>query len=469
MIALVNTPVTPQFAESRHDIEMQSPSPMQVSFVIDEKRPLSSFPPSPLAQDATFLPTTESARPRPVRKYSGQWWHSYWDRAVLIGYLPRYLYSGFGLILVGLWVGITLIFAKNEMSWSKEENKFFPQKMTREGNSHRGISTIMLEGTLKNFDPIERALGVEWNGLWRENDKPDMDPVELATGIVPNTPWPVEIFRDTATTLWIENGPYQPGNEATQLMYKIANSSVPSIAVIGHSVDDSFDTRITFKQAEPINNLWKQPLCSYPFDVWKGNIAFIANDPWWDRAANTTNSHVFPLSGVRLTGHTLGWKIDFSVTQDCPNAPDMSKVLEQLYLPADYDQTQLTNATLEFGHFTCQMKIDMTASRPDLVKFTAVLSIIVNWTSTFFIFVLTSEVLLMRRGFMMSGTDLLGVTFTSLFALPSIRLLLPGAPEFGALIDLVGIIPNVVIISLCITAIAITKLNRKKKEHPKET
>jgi hypothetical protein len=75
----------------------------------------------------------------------------------------------------------------------------------------------------------------------------------------------------------------------------------------------------------------------------------------------------------------------------------------------------------------------MTASRPALVQFTAVLSIVVNWTSTFIIFVLTSEVLLMRRGFMMSGTDLLGVTFTSLFALPSIRLLLPGAPEFGAL------------------------------------
>jgi hypothetical protein len=35
--------------------------------------------------------------------------------------------------------------------------------------------------------------------------------------------------------------------------------------------------------------------------------------------------------------------------------------------------------------------------------------------------------------------------------------------------DLVGIIPNVVIISLCITAIAITKLNRKRKDHGKET
>ena len=86
---------------------------------------------------------------------------------------------------------------------------------------------------------------------------------------------------------------------------------------------------------------------------------------------------------------------------------------------------------------------------------------------------------------MLSGTDLLGVTFTSLFALPSVRLLLPGmlrvfpqsslwdlhilgAPDFGALIDLIGIIPNVIIISLCITAIAITKLNRKRHPNQKD-
>jgi hypothetical protein len=42
-------------------------------------------------------------------------------------------------------------------------------------------------------------------------------------------------------------------------------------------------------------------------------------------------------------------------------------------------------------------------------------------------------------------------------------LLLPGAPDFGIIIDLVGIIPNVIIISLCITGIAISKLNREKK------
>jgi hypothetical protein len=80
-----------------------------------------------------------------------------------------------------------------------------------------------------------------------------------------------------------------------------------------------------------------------------------------------------------------------------------------------------------------EQKLEFVARRPPIVKFAAVLSVIVNWTSTFFIFILTCEVIIMRRGFTMSGTDLLGVTFTALFALPSIRALLPGAPDFGAL------------------------------------
>jgi len=46
--------------------------------------------------------------------------------------------------------------------------------------------------------------------------------------------------------------------------------------------------------------------------------------------------------------------------------------------------------------------------------------------------------IIMRRGFMLSGTDLLGVTFTSLFALPSVRLLLPGMLCVLSSIQLVG-------------------------------
>lgn len=59
---------------------------------------------------------------------------------------------------------------------------------------------------------------------------------------------------------------------------------------------------------------------------------------------------------------------------------------------------------------------------------------------------------------------MLGVSFTALFALPTIRSTLPGVPEFGALIDLLGIIPNVIIISLCTTLVVITTLRQIVEE-----
>ncbi|PVF99450.1 hypothetical protein CPB86DRAFT_756553 [Serendipita vermifera] len=153
-----------------------------------------------------------------------------------------------------------------------------------------------------------------------------------------------------------------------------------------------------------------------------------------------------------------------NVTNDCEYwKPNEALIANQTW---GVPSSEWTNSTLEDAVVPCRMKIDIIATRPPLVKFAAILSLIVNWTSTFFVFVLTCEVIVMRRGFMMSGTDLLGVTFTSLYALPSVRLLLPGAPEFGALIDLVGIIPNVITISICIVAIAVTKLN-KSRNHEK--
>ena len=43
----------------------------------------------------------------------------------------------------------------------------------------------------------------------------------------------------------------------------------------------------------------------------------------------------------------------------------------------------------------------------------------------------------MRRAKVIEGAQLLGVCFTALFALPSVRSILPGAPEFGCLSEFV--------------------------------
>lgn len=61
-------------------------------------------------------------------------------------------------------------------------------------------------------------------------------------------------------------------------------------------------------------------------------------------------------------------------------------------------------------------------------------AVLVNWISTISIFILTCEKVVLQRYNIESGTDLLAVCFTALFALPSVRSLLPGAPDFGAII-----------------------------------
>ncbi|KAG8793490.1 hypothetical protein FRC17_008446, partial [Serendipita sp. 399] len=136
----------------------------------------------------------------------------------------------------------------------------------------------------------------------------------------------------------------------------------------------------------------------------------------WADGINLTNSYAFPLDSAVLSDSTLNWRISLT-----------------------------SNNTCEWGTAFdgCELHIDFTGRRPMLVKFAAVLAVLVNWMSTIGIVLLTCEAVFLRRLHILSETDILGVCFTALFALPSVRAILPGAPEFGAVLDLVGVIPNV--------------------------
>jgi hypothetical protein len=70
---------------------------------------------------------------------------------------------------------------------------------------------------------------------------------------------------------------------------------------------------------------------------------------------------------------------------------------------------------------------------------------------TLAICVLTGEAIILERMYILSGSDILSICLTSLFALPSVRSVLPGAPPFGCLLDMVGILPNIILISLCVS------------------
>jgi hypothetical protein len=77
--------------------------------------------------------------------------------------------------------------------------------------------------------------------------------------------WPIEIYSDVATTLWTY-GTQFPREIYDDVYYKISNASTPAIGVIGWTDDDSFETSISFKQAEDTNVITKLPLFAYPFD-----------------------------------------------------------------------------------------------------------------------------------------------------------------------------------------------------------
>ena len=96
--------------------------------------------------------------------------------------------------------------------------------------------------------------------------------------------------------------------------------------------------------------------------------------------------------------------------------------------------------------------IDFVGRRPGLVIFATMIGVIVNWTTTLGIFLITCEAVVMKRTYILKvrrdtvsflppsihqhhikETDILGVCLTALFALPSIRAILPGSPEFGAI------------------------------------
>lgn len=312
---------------------------------------------------------------------------------------------------------------------------------------------------------------MEWSGLHQDYQTDVLH--KLVKENVTRAHWPLEIYRDILTKIYVDNATAADPNAARSHWYRIDNSSAPHVAVIGVHLWDSFSTDISLQQAGDSADIWTQPLVAYPWDQWEGSTVFVANEirpPQTDdskeqniKAQNVTGGHVLPLVGARLVDTALNWRFNLTFENPCPQASsEVQSYFTQVGEQAQYWMPEHNDA-LDIVTVPCHLSIKITASRPPLVKFAVMMSLVVNWTSTFFIFVLTCEALIMRRGFIVSGTDILGVTFTALFALPSVRLLLPGAPEFGCLIDLVGIIPNVIIISLCICAIAVTKLNRHKK------
>ncbi|KAG8805611.1 hypothetical protein FRC18_006586, partial [Serendipita sp. 400] len=356
-------------------------------------------------EKALPVPITQDVKPNPLRRLGKK---SFWTSKKV---WPRITYVVTALVIVIIWVKIMLTFAEQEVKAQQRNRNLGGEKGQR-----RADFEMYMKGTLKKFDPIERALTVSWGLTYLAQDNSTLLPMgdTLGTNFSFAIYRDVKVVNDDRAIAPDLASVFESYNISTTGRLRIDNVTQPPIAVLGQHPFDSVDTSIDFQQAVE-ENPWKQPLFGYPFDVWTGSIVFAAVDKDFADISNLSNSWAFGIDGAVLSDSTLNWRITLTSNNTC----------------------------LFEGEFEgCELHIDFRGKRPDLVRFAAMLAVVVNWLSTFGIFVLTCEAAIMGRLHILTETDILGVCFTALFALPSVRVILPGAPDFGAIIDLIGIIPN---------------------------
>ncbi|KIM32358.1 hypothetical protein M408DRAFT_326953, partial [Serendipita vermifera MAFF 305830] len=344
------------------------------------------------------------------------------------GKWPRVVYVLVGLILIGVWIGIMLNFANEQVKF--ERNNL--EGTSARGGSQRDIGQVVMKGTLRQFDPDQRSLTVLWSLAYVDTDNKTL----LDFGRTKDDTVHFNLYRDVKAV------PEDRNSTEFDMtgQFRIDNVTEVPIAVLGAHSWDSVTTSIDFTQAVA-ENAWEQPLFGYPFDTWIGQIVFALTDRDFAVQAGLNNSVIVAISDAILADSTFNWRITATTNDTCS-------------VPGD-----------DAG---CELHVDFAGKRPALVVFAAMVALIVNWLITVAIFLITGEAVIMRRVHILSETDILGVCLTALFALPSVRSILPGAPGFGCIIDLIGIIPNIILISLCTTAMAVSKLRMRRSRSEKD-
>ncbi|KAG8844872.1 hypothetical protein FRB91_002250, partial [Serendipita sp. 411] len=175
------------------------------------------------------------------------------------------------------------------------------------------------------------------------------------------------------------------------------------------------------------------PEFGYPFDVYQGKITWVAANNQTITATGRPGVDVQAISGAILTDSLLNMR-----------------VRSQAFASCLYDN--------EPG---CELVIQIWVTRTGLVKFCVFVVFVIHWFVTIALFLLTGESLLLNRHNILESTDIFAVCFSALFALPSVRSLLPGVPGYGCVLDMLGILPNMIIITLCTVFFAISRLRHR--------
>ncbi|EJD48282.1 hypothetical protein AURDEDRAFT_162753 [Auricularia subglabra TFB-10046 SS5] len=111
---------------------------------------------------------------------------------------------------------------------------------------------------------------------------------------------------------------------------------------------------------------------------------------------------------------------------------------------------------LDLGQAT-KISVNITLQRSYVVRISAILIVVFNWLVTIGLCYLAMTYIQGRKMFP-SEMDSVGLQFAGLFALPTVRSIMPGGPPFGCLLDFIGIIPNLVLVSLAATLLLFFRL-----------
>ncbi|KAJ6459827.1 hypothetical protein DFH09DRAFT_1230870 [Mycena vulgaris] len=120
-----------------------------------------------------------------------------------------------------------------------------------------------------------------------------------------------------------------------------------------------------------------------------------------------------------------------------------------------------TNYTyLDLPGQAAKLAVFVTIQRHVVVKISAFLILLLNWLVALALLYMTVLSVFGRRK-LPGGMDSVALPFAGLFALPSVRAVMPGNPPFGCLIDFIGILPNLAIIAGCASTLLLCRLRRE--------
>ncbi|KAG8753170.1 hypothetical protein FRC14_006359 [Serendipita sp. 396] len=284
-----------------------------------------------------------------------------------------------------------------------------------------------LRGNLVKIDPDEQNLRASWRLVYI--DAPYS--ISPTRGTFDDT-WQWNLYRDVKAIHDLRV-PITTMNSISDTesgsLYRVDDITLPPIAIFGQRSSKSVDTDITFTH-HGANDALFQTLFGYPFDVWTSSVVFVLTDRITAERANLSNSFVVRIHSILTEYDKLRWDVSLNTTNTCED-PD-------------------PNAG-------CELHVDFLIRRSGPVKFAAMMAVIGNWTITFVIIYQTYRAV-MRLPDHLSETNLILVCISALSIVSFLRSIIPGAPDHGVIIDLIGVIPNIMLISLCTIAIAVSGL-----------